>query len=117
MRGLAGRNASWPPLGWDRVLSPPNRGGSCVLPKSHVTTRHRPSARFTLGTGPAHPNRGHEDYPSVALDRAGAGMTVLRDMTFRAAGPASERTRSIAWALHTMNPDSIQVRFGELEDV
>ncbi len=25
--------------------------------------------------------------------------------------------RSIAWTLHTMNPDSIKVRFGELEDV
>ncbi len=29
---------------------------------------------------------------SVALDRA--GMTVFRDITFLAAGPASERTRS-----------------------
>jgi hypothetical protein len=30
--------------------------------------------------------------PSVALDRA--GITVVRDITFLAAGPASERSRS-----------------------
>jgi hypothetical protein len=30
---------------------------------------------------------------------------------------AAERGRSIAWALHNMNPNSINVRYGELEDV
>src|SRR5262249_7532486 len=44
------------------------------------------------GTG-SHPSqRGHDDYPNVALDRA--GMTIFRDATFLAAGPARERSRS-----------------------
>lgn len=36
-------------------------------------------------------------YHDVALDRA--GITVLRDITFLEAGPASERCRSAAWFL------------------
>ena len=44
------------------------------------------------GVGPS--QRGHDEYPRVATDRA--GMTVVRDTTFLTAGPASERSRSAA---------------------
>src|SRR5262245_52807078 len=42
--------------------------------------------------GPSH--RGHDGYPSIALDRA--SMTVFSGVTFLSAGPASERSRSAA---------------------
>src|SRR5258708_8722416 len=48
--------------------------------------RTRPPWRFQLDGGVAMPNKG------VALDRA--GITVFRGITFLAAGPASERSRS-----------------------
>src|SRR5947208_11655546 len=56
---------------------------SGATPGSHRT---RPAKRFRSRRG--------SGGPSVALDRA--GITVFRDITFLAAGPASERSRSPA---------------------
>jgi hypothetical protein len=79
------------------------RGLGRPEPASWLPALHTPAERSTLGRGshwdPAiqlgavstHPLGGHEQYPAVALDRA--GMTVFRDITFLAAGPARERSR------------------------
>src|SRR5260370_42084848 len=54
-----------------------------------------------IGTGSDPSQRGYDDYPSVALDRA--GITIFRDITFLAAGPASEGCRSAGLAVtHAM---------------
>ncbi len=54
---------------------------------SWVTDR---ASRLYLGPPPPR-HGGHDEYQSVATDRA--GITVFREMTFLAAGPASERNR------------------------
>src|SRR5262249_53483355 len=67
--------------------------GAGLIPLCAGTRGDRRSIPCTTsGTGFRPSQRGHEQYPGVALDRA--GITVFRDIPFLAAGPASEPGRS-----------------------
>src|ERR1019366_1939458 len=83
-------------------------------PERSTVDRASALSPFYLGQ-PAHPSRGQKKYPSVALDRA--GITVFRDITFFAAGPASETSPAALPRHHEKEPDRIGQRSETAEGV
>jgi hypothetical protein len=79
-----------PLLGWVRRLSPQSVRRSPSLPSTLGQSQVlEPGYRLGQARSIA---RGHDEYPSIALDRT--GITVFRDTALLGAGPAIERSRS-----------------------